>query len=94
MHTKHNIWAVQNVLHTYSVEGCEFHISGFQYPHATRYTKSFCLPVSLDAVTRRGRPKSRLVFFGMAGANVEFGNGLPGPSRQANFLLLCNTSVL
>ena len=42
-------------------------------------------------VTRRGRPKSRLVFLGTAGANVEFGNELPGRSRQAHLLLLCNT---
>lgn len=51
-----------------------------QYPHATRYTKSFGLPVSLVTVTERGCPKSRLVFLGAAGANAELGNGLPGPS--------------
>lgn len=61
-----------------------------QYPHATRYTKSFGLPVSLVTVTERGCPKSRLVFLGAAGVNAKFGNGLPGPSRQAH-LLLCNT---
>jgi hypothetical protein len=65
--------------------------SFIQSPHATRYTKSFGLPVSLDTVTGRGRPKSRLVFLGTAGANVEFGNGLHGRSRQAHLLILCNT---
>lgn len=54
--------------------------SFIQYPHATRYTKSFGLPVSLVTVTERGCPKSRLVFLGAAGANAELGNGLPGPS--------------
>lgn len=38
--------------------------SFIQYPHATRDTKSFGLPVSLVTVTERGSPKSRLVFLG------------------------------
>lgn len=81
------------ILHTYGVEGSEFYISGFSI--STCYTLHekllFTRVAGCGYKTRAPEVQTRV---GMVGAKVEFGNGLPGPSRQAHFLLLCNTSVL